>query len=79
MILIDYPMNGWCHLVADNIESLHEFAKKIDVKRCWFHNKRRAKRPHYDIREAKLKLALDNGAKLVTSFEVVLFLKKHYA
>jgi len=51
----------WCHLWTDgNIEELHEFAKKIGLKKTWFQNKKRF--PHYDIVPGKQKLALQNGA-----------------
>lgn len=37
------------HLVCVpySIENLHEMARRLGIKRCWFHN--RATFPHYDI------------------------------
>lgn len=80
MILIDTPRkkDGYCHMVSDSIEELHEFAESINVKRCWFENKRGKNRPHYDIRGYTVLKALRAGAKQVSSKKVVEFLIKHY-
>lgn len=57
------------HLITDGkIEELHEFAKSIDLKRCWFENH---KFKHYNIKGEKVKLALEKGAKLVTARDIV--------
>lgn len=62
------------HLIADDIKELHQFAGKIGLNRCWFENHRK---PHYDLmkgkknRERMLSLALDNGAQMKTSKELV--------
>jgi hypothetical protein len=78
IILIDNPKNGWSHMVSNDLETLHAFALSIGVKRHWFENKRGKNRPHYDIRESKLEEALENGAQLTTSKEIVIFLKEHF-
>jgi hypothetical protein len=59
------------HLVADTMEELHEFADQIGLKRCWYHNKRGKNHPHYDIWGSKLKEALNKGAKVISSKELV--------
>lgn len=78
MILIDYPKNGYCHLVADDINYLHKFASKVGIKRCWFHNKRGKKKPHYDIKEKLMYSCIKQGAIQVDSKIIVEFLKEHY-
>lgn len=65
-------------MVSDNIQSLHKFAELIGVNKCWFQNKRGKYQPHYDLREAKFNLAIENGAVIVSSKEIIEFLKKHY-
>lgn len=50
----------WCHLWADDVSELHEFAQKIGLKREWFQNKRLF--AHYDLVPSKRILALENGA-----------------
>lgn len=49
-----------CRLVADTLEELHEFARKIGLKRGWFQNS--AKHPHYDLTAARRKRAVKEGA-----------------
>ena len=77
-VLIDFPRNGWAHMVADSIPLLHKFAEEINIKKCWFENKRGKKRPHYDVRERRIADAIENGALLVDSRDIIKFLKEHY-
>jgi|GEM_PF-3152069 len=37
----------WCHLWSDDLDSLHELAEKIGMKREWFQD--RPGFPHYDL------------------------------
>ena len=61
----------WSHLATDgDIEELHEFAKSIGMKREWFQND--ITHPHYDIASPRIRrLAIDKGAKLISSEELV--------
>ncbi|MGH9769509.1 MAG: DUF4031 domain-containing protein, partial [Blastocatellia bacterium] len=80
-ILIDSFYNGargpiryWrrrCgHLVSDaSLEELHEFAEGLGLRREWFQSK---SIPHYDLTGEVYKLALERGAALVSSREIVL-------
>lgn len=79
MIVIDTPNNGWCHLVATNINELHGFAQSIGIKRCWFQNKRGKQQPHYDLRSANLPKALDAGAIKVNRKTLFQILNQYYA
>ncbi len=61
------PKKGWrwnqfCHMFADSVEELHEFAAKIGMKKAWFQNR---KLPHYDLTAKRRKLALSLGAQEV--------------
>ncbi len=65
MIYVDNPIHPWknklwCHLVADDIQELHDFAQNIGLKREWFQNHRI--QPHYDITASKRELAIRLGA-----------------
>jgi hypothetical protein len=65
------------HLIADSITELHEFASKIELKRCYFHGVRK-KHPHYDLTNKIIKdKAIENGAILISSKEIVKHFKKH--
>lgn len=80
-ILIDSFYNGtrgpvryWLricgHLVSDtSLEELHLFAKSLGLRREWFHEK---SIPHYDLTGEVYNLALERGAQLVSSREIVL-------
>lgn len=64
------------HLISDtSVEELHEFCKKINIKRCWFHYSSRF--PHYDIPKKRRADFFINYplVKKVTSREIVLLLK----
>jgi hypothetical protein len=51
-------------MFADSEEELHEFAKKIGMKKEWFQDK---KLPHYDLTATRRQLALSMGAIEVDS------------
>jgi hypothetical protein len=64
------------HLITDgDLSELHEFAQKIGLKREWFQNKN-IKHPHYDILGEIKERALENGAKVVSSKEIVRILRR---
>lgn len=50
----------WCHLVADTLDELHHFAKRLEVPRRGFHYD--ASYPHYDITIELREMALQLGA-----------------
>lgn len=50
----------WCHLVADSLNELHEFAGQLGLKRQWFQD--RGFYPHYDVTVAVRMKALRCGA-----------------
>jgi hypothetical protein len=49
----------WCHMIADTVEELHRFARRIGLKREWFQDTRN---PHYDLTPGRRALALRLGA-----------------
>ena len=79
-ILIDSFQNGargpfryWhrrCgHLVSDSsLEELHQFAAELGLRREWFQQK---SIPHYDLTGTVYEMALERGAILVSSREIV--------
>lgn len=54
-----------CHMAADTLDELHEMAEKIGMKRSWFQG------DHYDLSLSRRKLAIQYGAKEITSRELV--------
>ena len=73
------PSRGgiWCHLVADSLDELHSFAKRLGLKRQWFQHA--ASYPHYDVtismREKALRLGAAEG-KRITIIECARQLKE---
>jgi hypothetical protein len=57
-----------CHLFADTIDELHEFAKKVGLKRVWFQPGRL---PHYDLTEKRRAKAIQLGVIPLTRKEAV--------
>lgn len=50
-----------CHLMADSVQELQEFARRIFLKDNWL-QARHGQTPHYDITRSKRLLALEAGA-----------------
>lgn len=50
----------WCHMWADDVEELHEFAAKIGMRREWFQDHRVI--PHYDLVKLRRAFAVKLGA-----------------
>jgi hypothetical protein len=74
MILIDSPRfakntKKFAHLGStESIDELHEFAKTLGVKKCWYHSH---KYPHYDVNESLCESAHGLGAVKVSSAEFI--------
>lgn len=72
--LLKYPTkircfkSGSCHLLADTLEELHEFADRLGLRREWFQNHPRW--PHYDLTRNKRALAVRLGATEVDRYFV---------
>ncbi|MGH9845256.1 MAG: DUF4031 domain-containing protein [Blastocatellia bacterium] len=67
------PIRYWLrrcgHLVSDtSVEELHTFAEGLGLRREWFQAK---SIPHYDLTGAVYDLAIERGAVLVSSREIV--------
>lgn len=81
MILVDKAG----HLVSDtSMHELHEFATALGLKRDWFQN--HSRHPHYDLITRQYRpntrliaKAVDMGAKLVSSKEIVKMFKNCFA
>lgn len=63
-----------CHLVADTLPELHEFARRLGLKRSWFQNKRM---PHYDLTRSKREQALRLGASEINNKDFVALMRRH--
>ncbi len=59
-VSIEFKGYKWCHLLADSLQELHEFAALIEVDKRLFH--RDASYPHYDVTLQMRERALKYGA-----------------
>lgn len=59
-VRIEFKGHRWCHMLADTLQELHEFAVLIDVDKRLFH--RHASYPHYDITVQMRETAIAQGA-----------------
>jgi hypothetical protein len=71
-----WPYDKACHLVADTLEELHEFAARLGLKRAWFQNRDRL--PHYDLTIGNRFKALKMGAVEIDHHKVRELMKAPY-
>ena len=67
--LRQYPSGHWCHMTADHIEELHQFAAKLGIPRRGFQNK--GYKWHYDLDPLRRSRAIQRGAQQITSRDMV--------
>lgn len=69
-----YGRMRMCHMLADSLEELHNMADKLGLRREWFQGQ--ASTPHYDICQAKRKLALQLGAQEIDRRQLVELIRR---
>lgn len=57
---IEFKGYRWCHMLADSLQELHEFAELIELDKRLFH--RNASYPHYDVTLQMREIAIEHGA-----------------
>ena len=57
---IEFKGYKWCHLLADTLQELHDFAALIELDARLFH--RHASYPHYDVTVQMRQTAIKYGA-----------------
>lgn len=57
--------NKSCHLFADSLDELHEFARKLGLKRSYFQAGSIV--PHYDLTGNKRREAVEKGAREIVN------------
>jgi hypothetical protein len=58
----DWQGRKWCHLLADDIDELHRFAREIGLHRISYQGPPKTANPHYDITGFERSRALSLGA-----------------
>lgn len=64
----------WCHLVADTLAELHNFAQQLGLRRAWFQDQ--ATYPHYDVTMSVRARALNLGALQADRVQLMICCKK---
>ena len=59
---IPWKRGVWCHLQADSLDELHEFAARIGMRREWFQPGSRPEAAHYDVTKERRAEAIRFGA-----------------
>jgi hypothetical protein len=59
---IPWRRGVWCHMQADSLDELHEFAARLGMKREWFQPGSRPETAHYDVTKTRRALAVKLGA-----------------
>lgn len=73
-VCIEFRGYKWCHMLADSLQELHDFAAFIEVDQLLFH--RTASYPHYDVTLQMREIALENGAIAATRKQIIDSAKK---
>jgi hypothetical protein len=61
----------WCHLMADDMDELHQFAARLGIHRNSYQGPPRTSAPHYDLTCFERIHALALGAKACSRAEIV--------
>jgi hypothetical protein len=71
----NWPYKHSCHLIADTEIELHDFARRIGLKRAW-HQKKAFQISHYDLTTHMRRKAINYGAEAITQHQFVVRLRK---
>lgn len=66
----------WCHLLADDIDELHRFARTLGLHRISYQGPPRTAKPHYDLTAMERSRALAYGAAACDRTAVVMIVRR---
>ena len=72
----DFSGLKWCHLLADDTDELHRFARALGVHRVSYQGPPKTAIPHYDITGHERSRAISLGAKVCTRQEIVAIVRR---
>jgi hypothetical protein len=61
----------WCHLLADDIDELHRFARRLGIRVASYQGPPKTSAPHYDLTGFERSRALALGAKPCSREEII--------
>jgi hypothetical protein len=65
----------WCHLIADDIDELHRFARTLGLHRSSYQGPPKTPNPHYDLTAMERSRALRYGARSCDRTAVVMIVR----
>ncbi len=73
-----WPWRGrkWCHLLADDIDELHRFARTHGLQRFSYQGPPKTPHPHYDLTGFERSRAIRHGATPCDRTTVVMVVRK---
>lgn len=66
----------WCHLLADDIDELHRFARELGLHRTSYQGPPKTGKPHYDITSMERARAIAYGATPSDRSTIVMVLRQ---
>ncbi|HWE79459.1 MAG TPA: DUF4031 domain-containing protein [Pseudolabrys sp.] len=66
----------WCHLIADDIDELHRFARKLGLHRSSYQGPPKTASPHYDLTAYERGRAIAYGARRCDRTAVVIIVRE---
>jgi hypothetical protein len=66
----------WCHLLADDIDELHRFARTLGLHRSSYQGPPKTPHPHYDITAMERSRAIAYGAVASDRSAIVMVVRK---
>ena len=67
---------NWCHLLADDIDELHRFARMLGLHRVSYQGPPKTPHPHYDITAVERSRAIAYGAMPSDRTAIVMIVRK---
>ena len=67
---------NWCHLLADDIDELHRFARLLGLHRTSYQGPPKTANPHYDLTSMERSRAISYGAKTCDRTAVVTLVRQ---
>ncbi|MCF8476929.1 MAG: DUF4031 domain-containing protein [Pseudolabrys sp.] len=80
-VYVDEPIwtwqgRKWCHLLADDVDELHRFARCLGLHRSSYQGPPKTTKPHYDITGFERSRALRCGAIACDRSVIVMVLRQ---
>jgi hypothetical protein len=67
---------NWCHLLADEIDELHRFARELGLHRSSYQGPPKTSKPHYDLTSNERSRAIRYGAITCDRTAIIMVLRQ---